>query len=242
MKKVVILAIICAMASLFAEKVKFVTGEWYPYVSREKQGIVLEIITSLMEDMGVEYELEFLPWKRCELSVQENDMTFTFPYMKTEERQKKYYYPEEPLMVSRNFFFYYGNDPGAGQYTDLEALKNYKIGGVLGYHYVEEFEKIGLEAELTPKEEQSIKKLQAGRIDYYLGTELVTKLQIKELFPEDNNFNMLKPEYSSSQNYIFCSLDDKKGIEFLKMFDKKLVEFKKTNKYKELLDKYGLKK
>lgn len=239
MKKGVFLLLFITV-SLLSKKITFVTDEWYPFVSKEKKGIVLEIIDQIMNDLETEYEVEFMPWKKCEITVLLNDMTFSLPYIKTDYRLEKYFYHNEPLFRSKDYFFYYGKNPGVQKFYSLEVMKNYKIGGVVGFHYVEPFKKMRLNAEFDSNELQGIKKLRSGKIDYFIGTEFVTKMLIKEHFPNDTNFHILEPEYACSENFIFCSNDDTAAISFLKKFDKKLIELKNTEKYKKLLDKYGL--
>ncbi len=244
MKKLFIVFVCCIVfnsPSAGAETLKLATGEWAPYTSEEMEGhgFITEIITQVFQEMGMEADYQFAPWQRCYSLVLRGKVWAAFPYSYTEERAKEVFF-SDTIGESTTKFFYYKTDHGA-QYETLEDLKPYKIGGVKGYFYEEEFEEAGLDVSYTSNETSSLKKLRAGRIDFMPLNELVGRALVKEEFPGiAHEFGALPPPHSVAELKLIVSKEYPNSKALLEQFNDALKKVKTTDAYRKILTKYGV--
>lgn len=167
-------------------RLPLVTGEWPPYTSQELpgQGVFTEIVSVALTQAGFAPSYTFFPWKRGALEVKQGGAFAVFPYIKIAEREKDFYF-SDPIMPTTGRFFYLKNRfPESIDYRDLNDLRPYRIGGVLGYWYSNTFAAADLNVEYVPSDRQSIQKLYLKRIDLAACEELVGWALIDELFPD----------------------------------------------------------
>jgi len=245
-KKIILFTLIFNIICSFAfggKKIIIVTGEYAPYTSEklEGYGLASEVSSAAFNEMGYTVEIKFYPWKRCELLVQRGEADAVIPYAKTEEREKIYVY-SQPIGFSKNKFFYSKKKfKKEIVYENLEDLSPYKIGGGVGYFYIPMFEKAGLNTEYIVSESGNMKKLNVGRIDFYILDELVGLNIIKELFPKNtNDFGTLKKSYDESGMYLLFSKKNPKADKLAVEFNKGLEKIKEKGIYKKIIAKYGL--
>ena len=251
MKRTQILAIsifftVLALSVFAGEKIILATGEWRPYTSQgmENYGLFTEIVTAVFRELGMEAEYRFYPWKRCEAELVSGKVAAIFPYYKTDERMKIYHYTDS-VAVSKNGFFYLkkrlqGKDIVYGK---LEDLKPYKIGGNIGYWYIPDFEKAGLDTEYVPDEESNVRKLYAGRIDLFVQDLYVGWELIKKIYPENvGDFGILDKALSEGGLYLMFAKNNPQAGAMIQKFNEGLEMIKKKGIYKKILEKYDTEK
>ena len=220
------------------------TGENPPYVSeRPEESFLTDIFLEVAKEMGVMFDFQFMPWKRCEASVEELKAWGAIPYISTPERQKKFYFSEE-LFYRQSKFFAYSPDGRHQQipYAALSDLKGYKIGGVLGYYYEQPFLEAGLDVDFVPTEEQNFRKLNAGRVDLIPADEVLGWHLIKTLFPpkEAGNFFTLEKPLNESGIFLITSKRYPDAQNLLANFNSALRKIKENGVYQGVLKKYKL--
>lgn len=244
MKKILIIFLMMLLCSTYshAEKILLVTGEWAPYTSQEIEGygFITEIISETLKDMGMTPEYEFRKWKRCYSLVKRNKVWAAFPYSYTEERAKEVFY-SDTVGESTTKFFFYNKGEKVFKYEDLADLKAYKISGVKGYFYEEAFEKAGLNISYTSDETSALKRLAAGRVELMPMNELVGWALIKKVFPDDvSKFGTLEKPYSVAELKLIVSQKYPDSENLLKRFNESLKKVKTGERYRIILEKYGL--
>ncbi len=191
-----------------AEKVIFATGEWIPFTSAnlENYGQFTTIVNIVCKEMGVEPEYRFYPWRRCYDSVLKGRVWAAFPYSHTNERAKEVWF-SNLLSCSKSVFFYYEHDKiKQYQFNKLNDLKNYKVGGVIGYYYEEMFKDAGLAIDYVNKEISGLEKLKLGRIDLMPFNESVGKHLIRNHFTnETDKFKTLSKPLDISPLHLIAS-------------------------------------
>lgn len=217
------------------------TGEYPPYVSKNpKDSFLTEVLYQVGREMGVKFVYKVLPWKRVELAVEKRNAWGAMPYVITPERIKKYYFSEK-LVDRRGVFFYY-SPSGTHKhipYTELSDLKGYIIGAVRGYYYEQALLKAGLYVEFVTSEEQSFRKLKAGRVDLVTATEAVGVYVIRNLFPlETGKFFTLSKPLSVSGSHLITSKQYPDTQKLLAEFNKALNKIKANGVYQKILDKH----
>ena len=232
-------------AILHADTIRLATGEWKPYTSEslENFGFFTEIVSEIFKEMGVEAEYSFYPWKRCFDSTEKGKVWAAFPYAYTEERAKKVLYSDE-IAYSTSRFFYYIKDAKAKdfKYETLQDLKQYKVGGILGYFYEEDLKKAGLDVDYVASERSAIEKLVLGRIELWPSNELVGWALIKKYFPKEaDNFGTLEKPYSRNALCLIVSKKYPNSKELLRQFNAAFIKIKDKGIYDSILKKYNIK-
>lgn len=244
MKKLLVLFFIIFLSSttVWAEKVPLVTGEWSPYTSEnlEGYGFITEIISEVIKEMDMEPEYKFYQWKRCYSLVKRGKVWAAFPYSYTEERAQEVLF-SDTVGESTTKFFYYKKTKDY-TFETLEDLKPYKIAGVKGYFYEEDFNQAGLSVSYTSDETSALKRLVAGRVELMPLNELVGWALIKTEFPDEiDHFGTLPKAYSVAELKLIVSKDYPNSMELLKKFNETLKNVKTMESYNAILMKYGLK-
>lgn len=220
------------------------TSELPPYVSANPQDSFLtDLLPQVADEMGVRFEFRFMPWPRCERAVDDQQVWATMPYVPTPERNKKFLF-SAPLYAKRTVLFYYSNNGGAFPHTfqDLSELKGLNIGGVRGYYYEEMFAQAGLQLDLANSEEQSFKKLRAGRVDMAPAVESVGWDVIRKGFPanEQANFKVLDTPLSVGHNYLMTSRDYPGTQRLLERFNDALAKLRRSGVYQQVAERHGI--
>lgn len=220
------------------------TGELPPYVSARPENSFLEdLFHEVAREMGVTFEFQFMPWKRCEQAVEELNVWGTIPYVPTPERESKFDF-SEMLFKRQAKFFYYSPDgkPKNIVYAELTDLKNYRIGGIRGYFYEGEFLEAGLQVEYVKEEEQNFKKLRTGRVELIPAEETLGWYMIKKLFPpeEKGKFFTLEKPLSVGASYLMTSKRYPDGQKLLAQFNAAMKTIKDSGVYQNIAKKHGL--
>lgn len=145
MKKMFMTVILAALLLLpsmaFAEKIVFVSTDWPPYVMSENgktTGIDTEIVLELCKRLGVEAEIQILPWKRALKTVEKGEADAIFAPRHNEERAAFLYYPSEPLNIEKTVIL---ARKGSGiEVAGPDDLKGKAVGTVRGYTYDPKFD------------------------------------------------------------------------------------------------------
>lgn len=227
-----------------AEDLHVTTSEYLPFTSEyaEHYGFCSHIVSTVIQQMGMDPVYTFYPWKRGQNQVKAGEMWATFPYVKTPEREQTYWFSAQPLFIA-NVKFFYSKDylSDAIQWETLEDLQSYTIGGVRGYWYETDFANAGLTVEYTNNPEQSIKKLQAGRITLFPLTDVVGWYLIEQLFPDQKDrFGTLDKPYDITPTYLMVSKSYPNSEHLLKQFDEMFQQMKDDGTYQHILNEYGI--
>lgn len=221
-----------------------VTGEIPPLISEQPEKSFLTAVFQAVEkEMGVKFVFQFMPWKRCEQSVEELKAWGAIPYVRTPEREKIFDFSDR-LFNSSSKLFAYSSDGKIRDisYTELSDLKKYRIGGVRGYWYEKKFREAGIELELVTSEEQNLKKLGAGRVDLVPIDETAGWDIIKRLFPKEEVgkfFTLTKP-FHTKDCFLMTSKQYPNGQELLTKFNTALKKVKDNGDFQKLADKFGV--
>lgn len=239
---IVLNLIICD--SLFGgEKIKIVTGEWAPYVSKnmENNGIVGEIVREAFKEEGINVEFVYMPWKRGEIEVKKGNYFGTFPYITTEERKIEFEFSNS-IFSSKGKFFYLKNSVVNKEWHNFDDLREYKIGGTLGYWYSELFKEKGLNVDYVVSDEQNFMKLYSKRVDIVPTDEIVGEYIIDKLYPnEKEKFDVMDGVLNQGELKMMVSKSYPGYKSMLNRFNAGVDKIKTNGKYKNIIDKYRFK-
>lgn len=201
-------------------------------------GFEIEIAQAVFSSMGVQPLYREYPWARCIEMMKSGKSDAILTIFKNKERLKYLYYPSEPTLLESNVFFRLkGTGPAFD--GDLKKLKNYVIGVKTSTSYGEKFD----EAKFLKKEEVAftesvIKLVENKRVDLGIGPLPLLQYLMKQDRKTDK-FSLLRPQVSQEPLYIAFSREkDMKKLS--EEYAVKLTRFKKTEKYRKILKKYGI--
>lgn len=226
------------------EILPLITCEWAPYSSEkiEGGGIIVEIVTAVVKEMGMTPKIRFYPWLRGESYVRKGKYFATFPYAKTKERIKIYDYSEN-IFDTYTVFFYYKPKMKKINYKTFDELKSLKIGGRRGEFYIPWFKKAGLNVQVVDSYKQLIQLLQRGRIELAPIDRITGWIIIQKLFPEQlHQFGTLKkpiertPEEIGTHLLISKTYPNHRKLTI--RFNKALIKIKKNGVYEKIIKKY----
>ena len=218
---------------------RLVCDIWPPYQFKQAghlSGYSTDMVREVYASMGITSEtITPFPWKRALTIVETGNADALFSANFTADRLTFARYPEEPLFETPWIIWTHKGRSVAS----LEDLKGKRVGVVIGYSYTPEFwqfietyctvEKVSLD-------EINFKKLEFGRIDatvaeYGNGLHLLRTLRLQSVVPQ--------PEVEIKRDGLYI-LFNRKNVpqSFVDEFTKKLKEFKKSARHKELREKY----
>lgn len=249
--------IICCVFSgnaFSGKKVKLATGEWAPYASKSLKGFgfVSEIVSATFKAMGQPIELEFYSWKKCEYLAKQRKIFACFPYSHTEKRAEIFAF-SETIAESTTKLFYYKPMGSGYVFEKFGDLKNYHIGGVTGYFYIEPFNAANFHVTYSTTEMGAIGRLMKKRgTNLLLLNELVGWHLIKTNLPAlAKNFATLEKRLqmpakekagspSSNNLMLMVNKNNPVFLKTLEEFNRALASFKQTEEYRAIRVKYGL--
>lgn len=240
MKKISFIFLLLTSISFALEKIPIVTGEYFPYSTENgpNKGILVDIVSEIGKRKGLDFEIKFYPWKRCEELVKKGDAFATFPYIITEARNKNFYF-SKPLIKSVGKFFYLNDKLKNPKWENYSNLLNYSIGGTLGYWYEADFKTHKLKVDYSPDDETSLKKLYSGRFDIFPVEELVGWALIKKNYPKEvEKFSVMTKNLNESELYLMISKEYPKSKILKDIFDTGLKEIKDDGTFDKIVNKY----
>ncbi len=226
--------------SVKSETITMAIGEWAPYTSKtDPNGKLAEVLVQeIYKRVGIEVEFTYYPWKRSFELTKSGKFAATFPWLQIEERKPMFIFPKESLYQQKEVFFHL-KDLDFKWETD-EDLKQYRIGGVLGYAHVKLLEDKGLTLDIITSDEQNFKKLLARRIDLFSSSFIVGYTLINKLFEPSRAAlftNNPKP-LTKDDMFLLISRDIPNGQELADQFDKGIKELKASGEYDKIFDKF----
>ncbi|GLQ33539.1 substrate-binding periplasmic protein [Litoribrevibacter albus] len=223
-----------------ADTVYLDIGEWAPFTSeKDPDGKIAEtLVREAFALEGFDVEYNYYPWKRSYERIKNGQSDGTFPWFVNPDRGDNDYFiiSKERLFRDKEVFFYHVNRPF--DWKEFSDLKNYVIGGVIGYSHVVQLANHGITVEAVSNEAQNYRKLMAGRIDAVPGGQIVGYYMIQKMFPEAK-VRMIthhsKP-LREADMFMFFSRKRPRSQEFDAAFSRGMKKLKSSGRYSTILD------
>lgn len=168
-RQIIAILLLCSLAfEARGEPLRLVTEAWAPYVYEDggqPTGLDYEITREVLRRLGVELELQFMPWKRCLLAFEQGHADGILDIFHLPEREAQMLFVGEALSEVEFVLFFARQRPYA--YRRLEDLQDLVIGISPGYWYNDEtFRTSPLSSrEEAPSHEANLGKLVRQRVD-----------------------------------------------------------------------------
>lgn len=168
-RQIIATILLCCLASAArGETLHLVTDAWAPYVYQENgqpTGLDYEVSREVLRRLGIELELQFMPWKRCLLALDQGHADGILDIFYRQEREAHMVFVEEPLSDVELVLFFDRSRPYP--YRALEDLRDLTIGISPGYWYSDENFRTSqlFNREEAPTHEANLGKLVRQRVD-----------------------------------------------------------------------------
>ncbi|MDX1739421.1 MAG: transporter substrate-binding domain-containing protein, partial [Alphaproteobacteria bacterium] len=224
-------------ATVAKSPVRVVTEDYPPYEMATPmnglRGFDYEVAVEVFKRMGVELDIQFLPWKRALREAELGDALGILTCARTKERSAFILY-SEPLSRFTNGFFVRSGFSGPRP-ASLSEAKGLRVASVTAYESLQALIDAGLSPIEASTSETALKMLLAERFDYlYIGGE-------KTLFDLRQQGLEASLEFHPivAKDFFFCFSKAYKGVgEYLTKFNKHLRDVKEDGSYDAIHDKY----
>lgn len=220
---------------------RVVYTDWYPYTFTKNsvaQGFEIEIFQAVLLRMNAYATYSEFPWKRCLDMIKNGNADVVISALKTPERETFVVFPESNISISRTVFVTLKKN--SINYTgDLEQLKGYSIGVIMGFTYGSAFDNASyLIKDEAVDARTLIMKLTRGRNDVIAENQAVIIAVAHEMGLESSLRVLTPPIHTKKLYAVFAKAGISKS--FINSFSRNLEQFKNTQNYRTILLKYGL--
>ncbi|KJZ12507.1 hypothetical protein TW85_15525 [Marinomonas sp. S3726] len=234
-------------ANAETETLKVLGMKNYPPFSFEKNGKMVGIDNEVMYEIGkrigVEVEIDYLPWKRLLANLKYGSTDAAFALFFTQERnQFALYADKEP--IHDGAFYLYVKKGFEFTFEDVTDLYDKRIGLQLAFSVSEAFDTAASENKMDIlsafSNVNNIELLLADRIDAFIGHELVTGYNLLNMDVLDQVSRLPLP-ISEKKAFLVISRESKTFSDkqsLINQINQALVDMKADGTHKKIVDKY----
>lgn len=138
----------------------------YPYnfiKNGRVQGLSVDVANELATRLGMQLEIDVVPWTRALLTAQNQPAVMVFTVAKTAEREKHYYWIG-PITHSEEWLYKLKRRTEIEVKT-LEDARRYLVGDEASNASIPSFAKLGIKVDTAPSMVSNCKKFKLGRVD-----------------------------------------------------------------------------
>lgn len=229
-----------ALAEAYPEKMTFCFGNFAPFEYKDGnsiKGMNVEILEAVAEEFGISIQWEVYPWARCQHLARIGEVDGLMSLYRTAEREKYYFFPDENINMDECVFFTF---PGSHVSYDgtLESLSGMKVLIAHANSYgklfdeAENFEKV-----VAPNTVNVVRMIAGKRFSIGIGSRKAVENEIR-MGGYDGKISILEPPYDIETYFALSRSKGPAYAELADAFSDALKAFKKTERYKRILDRY----
>ncbi|MCL9780098.1 ABC transporter substrate-binding protein [Vibrio sp. S4M6] len=175
-----------ASLTVSAQTYTLLTEAQPPYAEQSGgriSGVAVDIVSKLFKDVGLEYKVAIMPWKRAYATAQHFPNSCVFPVQRSQERESQFHWVS-PILITLTAFF--TNADSTTSIRTLNDVAKLRIGSYLGSATAQYLQSQGFHVELTIRDEQNIHKLRRQRIDVWATDILVANYLLRQSSESDS--------------------------------------------------------
>lgn len=228
----------------FSDSFKLATDNWEPYEylgeNNKIVGFSTEVIQNILKKMtNKKIENNIYPWVRVENLITFNKVDAIYSASYSKKRAKFCYFPDEELINSKWVFIIRKEDINKIKFDSFNDFNSLNIGVVKDYAYTDDFWnylKSHKKLSLTTTDENLLNLLHLKRFDLIVCESKTANSIIKKLKIENKVYFLEKPLKEVGLYIIFNK--NRVSKPFVDNFSNKLKEYKKTDEFKKIYNKY----
>ena len=222
---------------------RFVTLEFPPLEyendRQEAEGGVVEIVRTVMAQLGHDVDIRVLPWTRAMQMVAGGKADAIFTAYRNSEREKFLEYSEE-VLFDQEIYFYKKKGSPVDFDGYIASIRDARIGIVSTISYGQEFDRYRQFIRLDKANQlaHNFGKLVKGRIDLLPSSYYVAESTIQQMGVAAQVERLPQMIESLPSFIAFSRKRDLHGVRLA--FDDQLKTLKSTGEYEQILRKHGL--
>jgi polar amino acid transport system substrate-binding protein len=226
-----------------------VADNWCPYncdPGSEYPGYVIELATEIFQKAGYRLKYENVPWSRAVRGVEEGIYDGAVGAALGDIPGA--IFPEEEVGSLLNCMFVRKGE--TWRYTDLDSLKNIRLGVIGDYYYTDEINAYINASQNSPQVdiirganavERNLKKLLDQKIDVYLEDLSVVYYTAAQAGLDKDEFEISGTIDEPQAIYIAFSPKDPESEKWAQILSQGIKESRENGRLAEILRRYGLK-
>ncbi|MEH6404529.1 MAG: transporter substrate-binding domain-containing protein [Sneathiella sp.] len=201
----------------------------------EASGLHVEITKGALDHAGIEFEIILMPWKRLIQITDAGELDISLPWRYKPERFEKYNMIG-PFSDEGSGTYFWARKDSSLTWHNLEDLKDQKIAAISGFAYPKAFEDANYlnKTLLTGDTEMLAKLVYLQRYDLILSDETAFSAAVERLNLV-GSFKRIGPSFENVKRYAVVP---KQKPEVAKAVEKAFAVFRKTPKYRQIIEKY----
>lgn len=217
-------------------------ADYPPFYYRDEGQLVgfsVEVLKHVAEMVGVSVHYQRLSWPRVLQSLKDGRVDMVTTFSNTAERAPLVVYTGIPHAVERNHLFA-RHESDVSYDGNIDSLAAYRIGAITGYSYGDDFDNASyLMVERVLDEPTLVRMVLGNRFDLAVGNPFAIRLEAAKSGAAEQ-LRFLDPPVNRSPIYMAFSRKHPQALELAAAFTAAILEFKATEAYQTLLDKYDL--
>jgi len=239
------LTLLISSACYATQTVRLTSGEWPPYLSNHlaEGGFATKIVTEAFNEMGIEVEISYYPWKRSYNYAMEgkdpsgNIWNGTIVWIKTEQRMKSFYY-SDPVITDEDVLFYLAKS--SLHWKTVADLEGKIIGGTAhtAYPTFEQAHKDGLiTLQRGGNYDSLLKRIFHQKIDAAQMPKQVGLYYLNHSFStaEQKQFTYSPTVIERRTYHLILSKNRDENKALLKLFNQGLAKLHSNGRYRSLV-------
>ncbi|WP_143301079.1 substrate-binding periplasmic protein [Candidatus Entotheonella palauensis] len=237
------------MASANANQISIVTVEWPPYFSKaeKNEGLMSQIVYRVMQEANLTGQIEFMPWKRAVLLVQQGIKHVLMGCYSS--RDKEFYLSSKIVESATHFLVRKDAKLSHTPITSVSQLNPYTGGMVRGYALQSDVEKGLFRRVNVNKLKQLFAMLDLDRINLIIEDPLVARAEWRKIHKDKpfpyisiGKVNDVSNEGPIGTLHLCWSKSSKltNNPDFYQRFELALQKLKDNGTYRAILKEWGL--
>ncbi|MCP4349645.1 MAG: transporter substrate-binding domain-containing protein [Desulfobacterales bacterium] len=219
-------------------KIRIATPSWEKQTSRDGTGLFFDIIREVYEPVGIKMEYDFVPWKRALKEVRLKKADAMLGVLLDDAKEQNQIIPKYPMVTEYTTVVF--KKGKIEKWEGVETLRGMHAIWIRGYNYhtSPQLKNLGLKWNEVDTYTGAWNLLARDRVDIYIDA-----LHDIEQYIKVNNIdmNIYRREVLWGENSYIGFSKTERSEKLLKIYDKRIIELFRTNKLKEMHEKWGAK-
>lgn len=224
-------------------KIKFFTEQYAPVSftnidNGKVDGMAVEIVKKIAEDVGDLAEIEIMPWARAYKQAQEKENSAVFTTVRTEDREEKFKWVG-PILLSSDSFYALKDSKLSIKYSE-ELFGVRKIAVPRGWYTHEELMEIGF-ANVIPVREpvMMFRLLLRNRVDLIVTDNISLYTRGNMVGTQDVlSYNDVKVVFPYKDSYGYIAFNKNTSDSVVNRWQQSLDKMKKSGHFGQIYEKW----
>ena len=230
-----------ARAAPLDSTLHLVTGnDFAPFTGEElpQGGLLTEMVRRAFEEVGLHYEVRFMPWRRGYDGVLAGKFLGTFPYVRTRDREMEMLF-SDPLLEVRQLV--YLSVHSSMVFRSPEDFRGRRVCAPVGYALPPELAELAASGALTRESPADlpacVRMVASGRVDAFIIDEFTGRSAVAKAMAGDE-IRIAPLPYARTGQHLILSRSMPEAAAILAAFNAGLKKLKDGGAFEEMLRRH----